>query len=245
MSGPQAWQLGAPGAPLHPSPPPAAVVAPTAAESVPAESPPPVWPTLHEVAPIAVPDRALCPPAVAPTPVAAKALAPRRPGWGWQRGLWLVVGLAALGAGGLGWRALGAADTPAPPVPSPLGVPALDAAALAQPAPLATPTPPAPAPAAPTPAPVVAADPWARPPGVRQHLDGPVVAPAKPMDADAWLAGNQLLAAGQWQAAIAAYQRAYAAAPDAALAHNLALALSAAGDEAAAQHWRLRAGDTP
>jgi hypothetical protein len=64
-------------------------------------------------------------------------------------------------------------------------------------------------------------------------------------DTEAWQTGNQLLASGQWWPAIAAYQRAYAHTPDPALAHNLALALTAAGEHVAAQHWQQRAGEHP
>lgn len=87
----------------------------------------------------------------------------------------------------------------------------------------------------------------ARPAGLRR--DATVArttnALASAPDTEAWQTGNQLLASGQWWPAIAAYQRAYAHTPDPALAHNLALALTAAGEHVAAQHWQQRAGEHP
>ena len=120
--------------------------------------------------------------------------------------------------------------------------------ALAEPAPLARSAPITDEPTTPpAPATTPATDPWARPAGLRR--DATVArttnALASAPDTEAWQTGNQLLASGQWWPAIAAYQRAYAHTPDPALAHNLALALTAAGEHVAAQHWQQRAGEHP
>lgn len=87
----------------------------------------------------------------------------------------------------------------------------------------------------------------ARPAGLRRDttVARTTNALASAPDTEAWQTGNQLLASGQWWPAIAAYQRAYAHTPDPALAHNLALALTAAGEHVAAQHWQQRAGEHP
>lgn len=246
MSHPSDWHLGVPGASLHP---PAA----------PSISPPPqAQPTAPAVAsptPTSPPVAALTAAVNTPPPAAA---APRPPVGRWQygrkvTGAWIGLAVISLVVTVAYWQIAfspvieAQAPTQATAAPMPAATPA-DPIALAEPAPLARSTPITDESIAPpAPATTPATDPWARPAGLRR--DATVArttnALASAPDTEAWQTGNQLLASGQWWPAIAAYQRAYAHTPDPALAHNLALALTAAGEHVAAQHWQQRAGEHP
>lgn len=174
----------------------------------------------------------------------------RRPPSRWRAHAWLGLALVTVAGGWLAWRTQAPGVSPVPSATSPAPVAAtpaprpFDANILAEPAPLAR-REPAMLPARTTATRQAirppAADPWARPAGMHRDADAPASAPTAALDPDAWQAGNRLMANGQWLAAAAAYQRAYASAPDPALAHNLALALSAAGRPEAAQRWQQRA----